>query len=95
MMTTIEINDALMLTAQKLAHQRNLTLRQVVESALQSFVEQEQEREKGFRLRKCSFRGNGLQTDIQEGDWAAIRERIDGDREKMIHVENPLRGVTK
>lgn len=76
MMTTIEINDTLMLTAQQLAHQRNLTLRQVVESALQSFVEQEQERKAGFRLRKCTFRGNGLQADIQEGDWATIRAQI-------------------
>lgn len=76
MMTTIEINDTLMLTAQQLAHQRNQTLRQVVESALQSFVEQEQERKAGFRLRKCTFRGNGLQADIQEGDWAAIRQHI-------------------
>lgn len=76
MMTTLEINDTLMLTAQQLAHQRNLTLPQVVEFALQSFVEQEQKREKGFRLRKCTFRGNGLQPEIQEGDWATIRKHI-------------------
>lgn len=76
MMTTIEINDTLMLTSQQLAQQRNLTLQQVVESALRSFVEQEQKREAGFRLRKCTFQGNGLQPDIQEGDWVAIRKQI-------------------
>lgn len=76
MMTTIEINDTLMLTAQQLAQQRNITLRQVMESALQTFVEQEQQKKQGFRLRKCTYRGNGLHQDIQEGDWAAIRKRI-------------------
>lgn len=76
MTTMIEINDTLVLTAQQLAHQRNLTLQQVVESALQSFVEQEQKKKAGFLLRKCTFRGNGLQPEIQEGDWAAIRNHI-------------------
>ncbi|MEO5331681.1 MAG: hypothetical protein H7839_06625 [Magnetococcus sp. YQC-5] len=76
MMTRIEINDTLMLTALHLAHQHNLTLSQVMESALQSFVEQEQKRETGFCLCKATFRGNGLQPDIREEDWAAIREQI-------------------
>ncbi len=82
MTTTIEINEALLFSAQHVAHQRNQSLRQVVESALRSFVEQEQkEGERGFRLRKGTFRGNGLQLGIREGDWAAVRERIYDDQE--------------
>lgn len=76
MMTTMEIDPRLMADAQELARQRNLTLQQVLEMALSSFLEQGEETAKGFRLRKSSFRGHGLQEDIQEGDWAAMRERI-------------------
>ncbi len=74
--TTIEINDSLMRNAQQLAHQKNLTLQQIVESALQSFLKKEQDVEKVFQLQKHSFRGNGVQPDIREGDWSKIRERI-------------------
>ena len=76
MSTTIEISDNLMRNAQKIAHKRNLTLQQVVESALQSFLKKEQDAVPEFRLRKLSFRGNGVQPDIREGDWAKILARI-------------------
>ena len=76
MSTTIEINDKLLRDVQQLAQRRNLTLQQVVESALQSFLKKEQDAGKAFHLRKHSFRGNGVQLDVREGDWAKVRERI-------------------
>lgn len=51
-------------------------IRRDQQSALQTFVEQEQQKKQGFRLRKCTYRGNGLHPDIQEGNWAAIRKHI-------------------
>ncbi|MBF0625070.1 MAG: hypothetical protein HQL82_09720 [Magnetococcales bacterium] len=78
-MTTIDIDETLVHGVQQLARQRNLTLQQVVESALQSFLEHERQQEgcKAFHLRKRSFRGHGLHPDIQEeGNWETLRRRI-------------------
>ena len=74
MKTTIEINDALIAQAKQLAKERQQTLKSILEAALRQFLEANEAKEP-FRLRKRTFRGQGLQPDIQEGDWAAIRER--------------------
>ena len=76
MTATIEIDETLLFATQQWADQRNQTLRQVVESALHTFVEQGHPKASPFRLRQCTFRGHGLQPGIREGDWAAIRELI-------------------
>ncbi len=76
MSATIEIGDNLLHAAKQLAHRQNLTLQQVVASALQSFLDKEHNAGKAFRLRKHSFRGNGVQPGIREGDWATVREQI-------------------
>jgi len=34
----------------------------------------ERKRAGGFRLRKASFRGNGLQPDVADASWERIRE---------------------
>ncbi len=78
MTATIELNETLVQNVQRLAHKRNLTFQQVIESALQSFLTADQETGKEFHLRKNSFRGHGLQPDIKEGDWDTIREHIYG-----------------
>jgi hypothetical protein len=77
MKTTIEINDALFNRAKRLASRRRTTLRAVVESALRQYLDlQGSARQNTFRLRRHSFRGHGLQADLTEQDWAAIRERV-------------------
>lgn len=76
MMATIEINETLMVTAQQLANRRSLTLQQVVESALKSFLEREEETATDVSWRQGTFRGRGVQPGIQEEDWAAIRRLL-------------------
>ena len=76
MKTTIEINDELLASAKTLAAARKLPLRRVLEDALVLFLRQHGRAPDGkIKLRKHSFGGNGLQQDLQEADWRAIRER--------------------
>lgn len=77
MKTTVEIADALLNRAKRLAKQRGIPLRQVLESALRTYLEKSDEgKAQPFRLRKCTFAGRGVQAGIREGDWGQIRERI-------------------
>lgn len=76
MKTTIEINDDLFQRIKTLAHKRNSTLKSVIEVALRRFVsEQSNSTKKEFHLGKCSFKGEGIQSGLTEGDWADVRER--------------------
>lgn len=74
MKTTIEIPDALLQQAKRVASREKTTLRALVEEGLRRVL-----RERGkkpFRFRDASFKGKGLQPGIREGDWAQIRDLI-------------------
>jgi len=75
MKTTIDINDALLLKAKQLAAARQQSLKSILETALRQFLEHDEQSQASFKLRKHSFLGDGLQSDITPGDWASIRER--------------------
>jgi hypothetical protein len=76
MKTTIEISDALLAAAKRMAVERNMTLRAVLETALRRHLQAAADQaEARPRLRRHSFRGRGLQPGLSESDWAAIRER--------------------
>ena len=76
MKTTIKISDALLAAAKPAASDQNTTLRTIVEVALRRYLETwvggTQAKQ---RLRRCTFRGRGLQPGISESDWSTIRER--------------------
>jgi hypothetical protein len=73
MKTTIDLSDAVLADAKRLAVERRLTLREVVEAALRRHLAEERRAAAGFRLQDRSFRGKGLQAGIAEGDWETIR----------------------
>ena len=75
MKTTIDIADSLLSEIKQIASNRGTTLKAVVESALRKALESEERKPGAFKLRKRSFRGNGLQSGLSETDWAGIRER--------------------
>ena len=75
MKTTIEINDALLAAARRAAADQNTTLRTIVEVALRRYLETTGGSQARPRLRRCTFRGRGLQPGISETDWSTIRER--------------------
>ncbi len=77
MKTTIEINDVLLDAAKQYARDNQKTLKQVIEMTLQSFLKSQQEQPRAaFRLRRHSFRGEGLQDGGRDDDWHSIREAI-------------------
>jgi hypothetical protein len=75
MKTTIDIPDSLLQAAKALASQQSVTLRDLLEEGLRQALEKRQKGEK-FTLKEASFKGNGLQQGVSEGDWEAIRGMI-------------------
>jgi hypothetical protein len=79
--TTIEINDALLRQAKQVALDRKLSLKAVVEAALRQFLNQSgAPHAPGFKLRKCTIKGEGLQPGLDWHDWDKIRALIYEDR---------------
>lgn len=75
MKTTVEIADQLLARAKQTAAREKTTVRKLIEEGLRRVLSER--RQHGvFRLRKASFRGDGLHPDVAGGDWARIRERI-------------------
>jgi Arc/MetJ family transcription regulator len=76
MKTTVEISDALMAQARRLARERRTTLRAVLESALRRELEAVSTPRRKFKLRDGSFKGEGLEPGIDLSDWSQIRRLI-------------------
>jgi hypothetical protein len=73
MKTTVQIPDTLLEEARKLASRERTTLKALIEDGLRRVVSQHKRRN-GFRLRKASFRGKGLQPSAAGASWERIRE---------------------
>lgn len=73
MKTTIDIADPLFLQAKQIASERSSTFKEIVETALRRFFENEKALSKSFRLRDASVEGAGIQPGIEEGNWDEIR----------------------
>ena len=75
MKTTVEIADALLREAKAAAAREKTTVRALIEDGLRRVLTERRKRAR-FRLPKASFRGRGLHPDVEEGSWAAIRDRV-------------------
>ena len=75
MKTTVEISDALLAEAKRIAAREGTTIRALIEQALRRMV-QERATRPPFHLRTASFAGAGLQAGIREGSWEQVRELI-------------------
>jgi hypothetical protein len=73
MKTTIEISDPLLREARKLAEREGVTLRALVERGLRRVVT-ETKPGPPFKLRRASFKGKGLQTDMRDASWSELRD---------------------
>jgi hypothetical protein len=73
MKTTVEIPDALLGEARKIAARQQTTLRVLIIEGLRRMIA-ERKRTEAFRLRKATFGGGGLQPDITAAPWERIRE---------------------
>jgi hypothetical protein len=73
MKTTVEIPDALLDEARKIASRHGTTLRVLIIDGLRRSIA-ERRRATGFVLRNASVAGHGLQSGLDAGDWNRIRE---------------------
>jgi hypothetical protein len=73
---TIELPDLLLQEAEAVASRDRTSLQALVEEGLRHVLEERKERRKteGFRLRRATFKGQGLQPGVREGDWSRILE---------------------
>ncbi|MEP6716813.1 MAG: type II toxin-antitoxin system VapB family antitoxin [Terriglobia bacterium] len=71
MKTTVEISDALLLAAKKLAHERSTTLREIVEEGLRVVLQSRQAQP--FQLRDGSFGKLGMHHKMT---WEEIRDEV-------------------
>jgi len=71
--TTVQIPDSLFVEARKVAHRERTTLKALIEESLRRIVSQHKRRN-GFRLRKATFKGKGLQPQLAGASWDQIRE---------------------
>jgi hypothetical protein len=72
MKTTIEISDALLREARKVAAREGLTLRALVERGLHRVIAET--KQPPFRMRDGRFGGNGLHPDVRDLSWDQILE---------------------
>lgn len=75
MRTTIDISDALFHSAKKVTQRDGVSLRALVEEGLRKIL-LERGTEPPKKLRKGSFKGVGMNPDLEEGDWEKIRSLI-------------------
>ena len=75
MKTTIEISDAILEQAKKVAGAEGATLRSLVEEGLR-LVLRERAAASEFKLDKATFKGKGLQPQVRDGSWEQIRDLI-------------------
>jgi hypothetical protein len=72
--TTVEISDALLDEAKRVASRESSTLRELIEEGLRRSIDERRKR-KSFRLRRASYRGRGLQPGVTP-EWAQLREAV-------------------
>jgi hypothetical protein len=81
MKTTVEVSDALLREARKIATRERLTLRTLVERGLRLVVA-ESANKANFNLRSATFKGRGLQAEFRQAPWEKIREIAYGYRDE-------------
>ena len=79
MKTTVEISDAIGRQARHWAAREGTTLRALIEEGLRRVLD-ERDRAHAFRLRKATVGGQGLNPDLHDTNWDAIRELSYGGR---------------
>jgi len=79
MKTTVEISDALLERARKAAAREGTTIRALIEESLRKELAA-RERNRGFKLRMVTFKGEGLNPEVAGKGWSAIRELVYEDR---------------
>ena len=73
MKTTVHIPDSLLEDARKIASEEHTTIKALIEEGLRRTIDQRKKKHV-FRLRKATFKGNGLHPNAAGAPWEKIRE---------------------
>jgi len=73
MKVTVEIMDDLLLRAKERAKERGITLRVLIDEALELALDQPLPTK---RVRPVTFKGNGLPREFEGASWEKVREAI-------------------
>lgn len=73
MKTTVEIPESLLEDAKQLAGREHTTVRALIIEGLRRLL-QDRRKSRPFKLRKATFKGQGLAPQIAEGAWEPIRD---------------------
>jgi putative antitoxin of VapBC-like toxin-antitoxin system len=76
MKTTIELSDAALQEAKRVAVRDGTTLRALIEEGLRRVLADRRGRRAGFRLRRVTFGGAGLAPEYADQSWPAVRDTI-------------------
>ena len=76
MKTTIELSDAALDEARRVAAKEGTSLRALIEEGLRRVLADRRARRAGFRLRRASFRGKGVAPEFAGESWPAVRDAI-------------------
>jgi hypothetical protein len=71
--TTVEISDALLAEAKTVAAREETTVKALIEQGLRQVISQRRRR-RAFRMRKATFRGQGLSAEAKGLGWDRLRE---------------------
>ena len=74
MKSTIDIADTLLAEAKQAAAREGTTLRALVEAGLRQVLRERRARHAPFALRRASFKGKGLRSELQGQPWEQIRK---------------------
>jgi hypothetical protein len=75
MKTTVDISDTLHEAVRKIAASENSSLKALIEEGLRKVIDERKHRG-SFKLRRVTFKGNGLQADMADATWDKIREKV-------------------
>jgi hypothetical protein len=74
MKTTVEISDALLAEARRIAARERVTVRTLIEQGLREVLAQRRRGHGPFRLRKATFKGRGLTPAAQAAGPDRLRD---------------------
>ncbi|MFA5508305.1 MAG: type II toxin-antitoxin system VapB family antitoxin [Vulcanimicrobiota bacterium] len=74
MKTTVEIPDALLQEAKRLAAEEQTSVKALIQEGLQRVIELRARAKRSFQLKRASVPGNGLREEYAQGGWEAIRD---------------------
>ena len=75
MKTTVDISQSIHEEARKIAAGEKSSMKALIEEGLRKVIEERKHR-KHFKLRKATFKGNGLQAELEDAPWDKIREKV-------------------